>query len=99
MIGHSQHVAVQRVKLEELVVGESLGRDPQKVMRLYQLLLDHPDGDLEPMLVKPKPGGYVIENGHHRFLAYLLAGRTHALCNVVRKTYAPAGSSGNPETV
>lgn len=85
MIGHNQHVAVQRVKLDELVIGESLARDPDRVIRYYQLLVDNPDEDLEPIVLKPIPRGYVIENGHHRFLAYIMAGRSHALALVIRR--------------
>lgn len=84
MIGHNQHVAVQRIKLDELVIGESLARNMVKISELVTLLVVNPHADLEPMLVKPHPRGYEIDNGHHRFCAYIIAGRSSALCMVVR---------------
>jgi hypothetical protein len=84
MIGKHRNIAVQRVKLSELTIGESLGRDLDKIAMYTKLLREHPDADMDPILVHPQPGGYVIENGHHRFIAYLIEGRTHILALVIR---------------
>jgi hypothetical protein len=50
--------------------------DPQKVVAYHAWLLEHPDADLPPLDVRPRPNGtYRIHDGRHRFLAYVLAER------------------------
>jgi hypothetical protein len=84
MIDWHSSLLIQRVPVAQLKCGEALVRDPAKVMRFARLLIDQPRHDMDPILVKPVPGGYEIINGHHRFCAYIIAGRVEVLCLVIR---------------
>lgn len=84
MIPHDKHVTVQWIELGRLRVGEPLARDVDWIFCLVQKLEQHKSEDLTPIEVEPVPGGYQIINGHHRFCAYIIAGRKQALCLVLR---------------
>lgn len=72
------------VPLGNILIGEDLPRDPDKVRAYAQLLTEHPDEDMEPVILQAAPNGlFRIINGHHRFVAGIIAGRTRLLAVVV----------------
>jgi len=83
MIDHTAPVAAVRIPLDQLRIGENLQRTPEKVTSYAALLLDNPAQDFEPIVVEHDEHGHRIINGHHRFIAYVIAGRPDALCVVI----------------
>jgi ParB-like chromosome segregation protein Spo0J len=75
MIPRAARLTIAHISVADLRPTEFWPRDPDRINRLVQLLLDSPEEELEPALVRPVPGGYAIQNGHHRWLAHLIAGR------------------------
>jgi hypothetical protein len=72
------------VPLGNILIGEDLPRDPDKVQRYVGLLTEHPDEDMEPIILQAAPHGmFRIINGHHRFVAGIIAGRPRLLAVVV----------------
>jgi len=85
MIDGSAKLSVQRIPLDQLLIGEDLRRDADKVFAYMELLTRRPGHDMEPAIVEPAgiEGLYRIRNGHHRFLASVMAGRPDLLAVVV----------------
>lgn len=86
MIAESAELAIRFIPLECLQVTEFVSCSVEKVVQYTKLLESSPGEYMEPMMVVPSPthpGMYAIKNGKHRFMAYILASRTEALCVVI----------------
>lgn len=88
MIAESAKLSIRLIPLECLQVTEFVSCFPEKVMQYTQLLQDNPGEYMEPMMVVPSPTHpdmFAIKNGKHRYIAYILASRTDALCVVIEE--------------
>jgi hypothetical protein len=72
--------------LNRLVVGETEEKDIERV-RFYLNLMDASGLHAEPPLtVRPIEYGYfMILNGHHKFMAHILAGKAVAPCVIIEE--------------
>lgn len=86
MIRSDATLTIAHVPLEQLSIGEHLPRRGDDVLLYAGHLTAHPDADLEPMIVERTTGGHRIINGHHRYVAHIIAGRSTALCVVIDET-------------
>lgn len=93
MIGPTMYfLPVRRVALEQLVVTEKQPRYPERILHYWRLLTaaENRDNDVGPITVAPCPHGndgdagrFEIRDGHHRYYASLMAGRTSILALIL----------------
>jgi hypothetical protein len=84
MIPATAHTTVRHVPVGSILIGEDLHRDVNKVITYAALLEDNPDQDMEPVILHTTVSGmYRIVNGHHRFVAAIIAGRPELLAVIV----------------
>lgn len=89
MIAPGARLRVERLPLAQLVVTMHEPRHPARLLSYYQRLAGSQDDVL--IHVQPLPGGvYGILDGHHRFLASVLAGRVDILAVIVDERQAGA---------
>jgi hypothetical protein len=90
MITQGAKLSIRRIPLSCLVVTDAgLLCSPEKFAIYLKALQDHPDMDLDPLLVNPlvppstsHPGIFAIKNGKHRFCSTIIAGRIDMPCIV-----------------
>ena len=88
VISKNARLSICVIPLECLQVTEFVSCFPEKVMQYTKLLKEHPGEYMEPMMVTPSPlypRLFVIKNGKHRYISYILAERTNALCVVIEE--------------
>lgn len=75
--------------ITRILIGDlEAGRDLARIQFYAELLATHPDQDTDPIIVEAiMPGYYSIYNGHHRFIAHVIAGRPVIGCIVVEELY------------
>lgn len=86
MINRSAGLEVRHVPIGQILIGEDLPRDPVKVARYADLMATNPGQDLEPVMLELLPAVpdlYRIRNGHHRFVAGIIAGRPDLLAVII----------------
>jgi hypothetical protein len=86
MISLDAHCTVARIPLSCIHVAECQERYFEQLQRYVQLLKEHPQNYLGFLSVQPSgyhPGMFELLDGHHRFCAYIMAGRADALCVVI----------------
>lgn len=86
MINATDKVSVRVVPLECLQVKECQPRYPGKLAHYIDLYRDHPGAFAGVLVVVPSDthsGMYALLDGHHRYCAAIMTGRTEALCVVV----------------
>lgn len=91
MIAADMTLSVRRIPLSCLQIIEYSSLSLEKVQHYTRLLQQYPGQDMDPMLVFPSkvhPGMYRVQEGRHRYLSYMLAGRACGLCVVVEDTGA-----------
>lgn len=88
VIAADAKLTIQRIPLENLHVGDFDPRYTGMVMKYVEQLREFPGHDTGYIRVKPcyhHPGMFEIIDGHHRFCAYIIAGRRSMLCIVVEE--------------
>lgn len=83
MIAAGAKLSIRRVALSEIVVCKFEVRFPNTLNSYINLLIKNPDNEPEPLHVSPHPkypGLYQLENGYHRFMAAIAAGRCEVMC-------------------
>ena len=86
MIQADAKLSIRRIPLSQLHVTETEACYPERFALYLQLLCDHPELDVDPLVVRPSvPGMFGIRNGKHRFCSSIMAGRPDALCIVVEE--------------
>lgn len=86
MIKADATLTIMVVPLAQIRVQEYQVRSITDVAHYYQMLLDHPGHYLGILVLTPWDGClgmFVLLDGHRRFCAYVLAGRTEALSVIV----------------
>lgn len=81
-------LSVRRIPIGCLLVEESKSRYADMVMKYVEQLLFNPHNDVGYIRVVPSkvyPGLFVVEDGHHRYCASIIAGRNDMLCIVVER--------------
>ncbi len=94
MIKPEAKLSIQRIPLEYLHVGDFNPRYTSMVLKYVEQLREYPGQDAGYIRVKPSqihPGMFAIEDGHHRFCAYIIAGRKEMLCVVIEEAEAHEG--------
>jgi hypothetical protein len=92
MIKADSKLSIQRIPLSCLQVLETglpWTCHVEKFLEYHKLLREHSDMDLDPIMTCPNskhPGIFLIKNGKHRFLAYVLAGRADMPCIVIEES-------------
>jgi ParB-like chromosome segregation protein Spo0J len=86
MISVSANLSTARLPLNRIVVREMEPRELGRIAALVHLM-EASGEDIDPLItVRPLDDGYYeVENGHHRFIAYLVAGRAAIPCVIVRE--------------
>lgn len=89
MIKPDATLEVRRIPLRLLHVREYQSRYPDRLLHYIDLLSkDH--GDPGVVCVKPHDNGtYEILDGHHRYCAMVMTGRTTVLCLVIDEPEDP----------
>jgi hypothetical protein len=87
MIGRNDTLTMNWLPLSRLCVKEYQHRYLDRVIHYVNLLdRDTENRALGFLIVKPLFNGqYEILDGHHRYCAYVIAGRSDALCIVVEE--------------
>lgn len=88
MITPEANVSIRRIPLECLQVKDYDQRYTSMVMRYVELLRENPHNDAGMIRVVPSTTHenlWTIEDGHHKFCAYIIAGRRDALCIVIEE--------------
>lgn len=88
MIASTAKLSIQRIELCHIQIKEYQIRYPSRLQHYVDLLLTHPDSYAGLLSVVPSnthPGLFVLLDGHHRYCASILAGRTDVLCVVVEE--------------
>lgn len=83
MIKRDATLRIERLPVSALQVHEYQRRYPDRLAHYLALLEQNTMDDLGIIHVKPRPGGYEILDGHHRYCALIMSGRTNALCLVI----------------
>ena len=86
MIAQEATLTVRRIPLENLHVGDFDPRYTSMILKYVEQLREYPGHDAGYIRVKPSkihPGMFCIDDGHHRYCAYIIAGRKDMLCLVV----------------
>ena len=89
MIKHSSQLSIQRLPLSAIHITEYQVRYADRLLHYIELLTRHPDDAPGLISVQPSPqypGLYELLDGHHRFLAHVMTGRTTVLCLVIEET-------------
>lgn len=85
MISQDASLSIARLPLNRIVVREM---SPRAIARIeaFVNVMESSAMDIDPLItVRPLDDGYYeIENGHHRFIAYLILGRAAIPCVIVR---------------
>lgn len=84
MIPDEAEVQIELISLSKVRVAQVEPRDLARVVHYLAILVEHPTWHLGILLTEEGIDGYELQDGHHRFLAYLIAGREHALAAVIR---------------
>lgn len=88
MIPPDARVTVQRIGLHRILLCEFQVRYPERLGHYIDLLRAHPGQYAGCLSVAPSdayPGLFLLRDGHHRMCAYILMGRTDALCIVIEE--------------
>ena len=91
MIEKDARLSIQRIPLDRLLTSETVSCFPVKFQIYLDLLTNHPEQDVEPIIVTPHTtyqGLYSIRNGKHRFISSILAGRKDILGIIVEEAHA-----------
>jgi hypothetical protein len=88
VIADTDQLSIQHISLDCLQVKEYQVRYVPQLLEYIQLALAHIDEYLGLIFVVPsdtQDGMYTILDGHHKFCAYVMTGRSDALCVVVEE--------------
>lgn len=88
MMPPETRLRIERIPIGCLLVEESKPRYASMVMTYVEQLLKFPFNDAGYIRVVPSkvyPGLFVVEDGHHRYCASIIAGRADMLCIVVER--------------
>ncbi|MEO6891011.1 MAG: ParB N-terminal domain-containing protein [Ktedonobacteraceae bacterium] len=88
MISPDARVTVQRIGLHRILLCEFQPRYPERLAHYIDLLRAHPGQYAGCLSVAPSreyKGLYDLLDGHHRLCAYILMGRSDALCIVIEE--------------
>lgn len=87
MIADTDQLSIQHIGLDCLQVKEYQVRYVPQLLEYIQLLQEHPGEYLGLIFVVPSETAsmYTILDGHHKFCAYVMTGRSDALCVVVEE--------------
>lgn len=85
MIASNAHLRIERIPISQLQVVQAMHQSPcypEKLGIYLDLLTNHPEQDVDPLIVTPgeQEGMYAIKNGRHRFVASIMACRKDVLC-------------------
>jgi hypothetical protein len=86
MIKSDAKLTITCLLLEQIQIREYQQRYPNRLLHYVQKLLDHPGeyaGFLSVVPSDTHEGMYALLDGHHRFVASIIAGRKDALCVVI----------------
>lgn len=107
MIVPGTRVRMARVPIEQIVVSEHQARYVERVLHYVRLLADPQHAASHPGFIHlapygPEAGRYTILDGHHRFLAHVIAGRAEVLALILiepgQPGYADSGAKSETES-
>jgi hypothetical protein len=87
VIKQGSHLSIARIPLEDLRIFEHQVRYPKMLKRYLRKLKKNKTDDLGVIHVKPRDFGYEVLDGHHRFVALVMSGRTDALCLIIDESH------------
>lgn len=88
MITQGSKLSIRRIPIERLIVQEAKPRYTSMVMLYVDKMRSHPHDEPGMIRVKPVhgyPGLFVIDDGHHRYVASIIVGRKDMLCIVIEE--------------
>lgn len=85
MIKPTATFEVKRIPLCDLFVTECQERYPERAMHYVELMRARPTDHPGFLSVAPDGDRYRVLDGHHRFCAHILTGRSEALCVVIHE--------------
>lgn len=89
VIKRDSRLEIKRIPLQDLRIFEHQKRYFDKLETYMEILDTYPDEDPGFILVKPRDFGYEVLDGHHRYCAHVMSGRSDALCIVIEETHEP----------
>lgn len=94
MISADARLTILCIDLADIHVEECQPRYPEKLTTYIELLRAYPTHYPGVLAVQPStrhPGMFALLDGHHRFCALIMAGRSDALCLIIEE-----GKEGEP---
>ena len=88
MIKSDAKLSIRTLPLEYIQIREYQVRYPEKLNLYIKLLTEHPWEYAGLLFVKPSGthgGMFELLDGHHKFCASIMTGRTDALCVVIEE--------------
>lgn len=91
MISPETKLTIKRISLQDLHCGDFDPRYTSMILQYVEQLREYPGQDAGYIRVRPSklhPGMFAIDDGHHRYCAYIIAGRKDMLCIVIEEPTA-----------
>lgn len=86
MIKAGAEFAFAMIPIEKIIVVEHQVRYPDRLNHYINLMSQTKTDYPGFILLKPRDDGYYeVEDGHHRFLSYVMTGRTEVLSIVIKE--------------
>ncbi len=88
MIKQHSHLRIERLPISALHVTECQPRYADRLLHYIDLMQRYPDDAPGLISVQPSkyyPGLYELLDGHHRYCAHILCGRSTVLCLVIEE--------------
>lgn len=85
MIGRTANLSAAWLDIADVCVAPGEARNINRVRFYLNLLLQHPELATGPVAVQPEGNRYRLLDGHHRFLAHILAGRQRIAAVIIEE--------------
>jgi hypothetical protein len=83
LIKRGAQLTVQRVPISRMRITENQKRYPDRLTHYLRLLETNDTDDLGVIYLKPYGDDFEVLDGHHRYCAYVMAGRPDGLALII----------------
>lgn len=83
MIKRGAQLTVARVPISQMRITEYQKRYPDRLTHYLRLLEQNESDDLGVIYLKPFGMDFEVLDGHHRYVAYVMSGRSDALALII----------------
>lgn len=83
MIKRGAQLTIARVPISKMRVTEYQKRYPERLTHYLRMLDQNDTDDLGVIYLKPYENDFEVLDGHHRYCAYVMSGRSDALSLII----------------